>query len=270
MTEAPGHDDPSRPEGLGEHPTGAPDMFAPPPSWQPPTAPPRPPVVSAPPPIGPPAPPPRKPKLNRTAWLTLAGFGVTVVIGIIAAVVLIGGDDPSTGPGAAQNGPECVPPEKPAEKPIPAEEFYEYDPWESTLDPDASKADRLGVWDHVDCCEIGIVSSAEAIAEAGCEWGIETAYRTQDGDMGIAQLILAYPTTAAARQGAEIDFSSYRFAPDSGFYETDVEVYGISEATGSFVVITIGAIKVGDDAALEQAQRTLSAFHGDHAFTLVW
>ncbi|GAA4916136.1 hypothetical protein LX16_4088 [Stackebrandtia albiflava] len=200
----------------------------------------------------------------------LAGLGLAVVAALVTGLVLIGGEA-SAPPSASDGriGEACVPPSAPVEvDPLVAEDFYRHDPW--TYSGDASEsAERLGVWNHTDCCDIGLSSSQGALNDLGCGYGIEAAYRSQDGHTGIAQLILAFGSDIAAFEAEAIDFMSYRMAPDSGIYETDMEIYAYSQAIGQYLVVTIGAIDSTDPAVVDRGKRTLGAFHEDFTTALL-
>lgn len=245
-----------RPEGLGDPVPGVPSM-------SPPSAP-----IAAtsgyrmPPVVGP------LPKPPRTPWVLMGILGVAVLVGLVTGVVLItpGEDEPAAT--ADRMGVECVPAAEPVADPLVAEDFYRFDPWEYSSDGDYA-AERLGVWNHSGCCDVGLSSSQALLNELGCGYGIEGAYRSADGHMGIAQLILAFGDDFAAFQAETIDFMSYRLAPDSGIYETDMEIYAYTQSIGNFLVVTIGSIDTTEFEVVQHGKDTLGAFHDDFTDDLV-
>lgn len=246
-----------RPEGLGKPAPGVPSMSPPPAPIAPTTG------YQLPPVVGP------LPKPPRTPWVLMGVLGVAVMVGLVVGLVLISPAEEDAPPAASgQMGVECVPPEEPVGDPLNAEDFYRFDPWEYSSEGDYS-AERLGVWNHSGCCDIGLSSSQPLLNDLGCGYGIEGAYRSADGHMGIAQLILAFGDDFAAFQAETIDFMSYRLAPDSGIYETDMEIYAYTQSIGNFLVVTIGSIDTDDFEVVQRGKDTLGAFHDDFTDDLI-
>lgn|GEM_PF-5375772 len=246
------------PEGLGEPVSGVPSMTPPDapiaPTWD----------YRMPPVVEPLARP------SRTPWVLMAVLGVAMVVGLVTGLVMI--SPPEEAPPSATSGKmgvDCVPSQVPVAEPLDAEDFYRLDPWQYSGDG-AYAADRLGVWNHSDCCDVGLSSSQSTLNDLGCGYGIEAAYRSADGHMGIAQLILAFGSDIAAFQAETIDFMSYRLAPDSGIYETDMEIYAYSQSIGNFLVVTIGSIDTSDFDVVERGKYTLGAFHDDFTDDLLF
>lgn len=203
------------------------------------------------------------PEPPRAPWVWLGVLGVAVVLGLAVGIVLIDpGEKETPSANGGRMGVECVPSEQPAADPMRAEDFYRFDPWEYSMD-DAYAAERLGVWNHSDCCDVGLSGSQAMLNDLGCGYGIEGAYRSVDGHTGIAQLILVFDDDFAAFQAETIDFMSYRLAPDSGIYETDMEIYAYTQSIGNYLVVTIGSIDTADASVVQRGKETLGAFHDD-------
>lgn len=260
------------PQGLGKPPSGAPDMRAPVPephyrSAFPVTSPPNVP------PTGPPPLPPDEPPRDRSRWAWLSGLAVVAVVGLVTAVFVIGDseqpDSPSPDAAAESNvAIECEPGPAPEGEKLNAEQFYEDKVWTSSDDEEIT-ADRKGNWDYSDCCDIGLGQAQEDLNDLGCSYGIEAAYESADGHMGIAQLILAFGDTGSAVAAADgIEFTSFRLHKESGIYDDSMEVYGYVQPSGDFLVLTIGCVDTDDSAIVSEAQDTLEAFHLDYTSTL--
>lgn len=196
--------------------------------------------------------------------------GVAVLALVVALVVIRGGqevDPGDVGGGKAADG--CAPSEEPLSDQLEAGQFYQDKTWTNSQD-NQDTAERLGRWDHADCCDVGLATSQETLNEAGCVYGIESAYKSADGHLGIGQLILAFGDSSAARDAANIDFTSFKLQPDSGVYDDSAEVYGYIESTGSFLVVTIGSIDTENQDIVDAEVQTLGSFHYDHLKTLPW
>lgn len=264
--------------GLGEPVTDVPQMQAPtpvPPMSGPPPAAMTSPGDAPPPSALPPQltqpPPPPPPRPSRTPWAAVAALGSIAVIGLIVAIVVIH-PDPEVKPEDVAGGnseQKCEPAEKPKDDPLHAEEFYEDKTWTNSTAKDDS-AKRLGQWDHEDCCDVGLASSQETLNDAGCAYGIESAYKSADGHLGIAQLVLAFNDAGSAASASDIDFTSFKMKPESGIYDDSAEVYGYIEPSGSFLVVTVGSIDSEKQSIVDDAVKTLGDFHYDHLEELPW
>lgn len=258
------------PQGLGKPPSGAPEMRAPAPRPQYPQAPV--PSVAAPSPAAPPLllPPSDEPPRDPSRWAWLGGLAAVAVLGLITALFVIdGSQSEGTSPAAASSnaGIECEPGTAPEGDKLNAEEFYDDKVWTNSTDT-AITADRAGRWDYADCCDIGLGTAQQDLNELGCAYGIEAAYKSADGHLGIAQLILAFGDTGSALAASDIEFTSFRLHKESGIYDDSMEVYGYIEPSGDFLVLTIGCIDTDDTEIVSEAQDTLQAFHMDYASTL--
>ncbi|MGH8876920.1 MAG: hypothetical protein ACRD0P_06220 [Stackebrandtia sp.] len=253
------------PHGLGRPPEGAPDIWAPvEPRPDAGYAPPKPPEFVEALPLEP-------PPNNRNAWALLGGLAVVAVIGLVTALFVIGDDQPDTpSPQAAASSDvsiECEPSEPGSGERLSAEQFYEDKVWTNSLD-DKVTADRTGRWDYKDCCDVGLGKAQADLNELGCSYGIESAFESSDGHLGIAQLILAFGDTGSAMAASEMDFTSFRLHEESGVYDEKMEVYGYVEPSGDFLILTIGSIDTDDSDIVNDAQQVLEAFHVDYASTL--
>ncbi|ADD40157.1 hypothetical protein [Stackebrandtia nassauensis] len=254
------------PQGLGEPVNGAPDMRAP-------AGPaPRPLYPQYPTTAPPLAPPPLddEPR-DKTKWALLVGLAGVAIIGLVTALFVIP-DGPSGGPSpdAAASSDvaiECEPGPAPEGEPLTAERFYEDKVWTNSIDDNVT-ADRTGRWNHEGCCDVGLGSAQQELNDLGCAYGIEAAYESADGHLGIAQLILAFGDTGAAMAASDMEFTSFRLHEESGVYDDSMEVYGYVEPSGDFLVLTIGSIDSDDSTIVNEAQSTLEAFHVDYASTL--
>lgn len=261
MTYPPHQPDDDRP-GLGEPVTDAPLMRPPAtpgaaqdgPGW----------------PVPPPMPPPG-PKPSRAPWAWVAALGAVATVALVVGLFAIKGGRPIDPDerGGDLAAPECVPSTADPGRRLTAEEFYEDETWTNSLDSQDT-AEALGVWDHTDCCDVGLSSSQEKLNDAGCLYGIESAFESSDGHLGIGQLILVFDNSEGARHAAQIDFTSFRLQPDSGFYDDSAEVYGYMESSGSYLVVTIGAIDTANQNIVDEEVQTLGGFHYDHLYTLPW
>lgn len=269
-----------RDAGLGDPATGAPEMQAPtsptpprrggPPAWafegmrvqaSPPPSP----------PLAPPPPPEAPHDRNRYApWALIAALGGAVLVGLVASIFLIGGDEEEVDADepdvAGADVVECVTPQDPVDDPpLEAEAFYDADPWTFAVSDDETEVDQLGSWSHSECCDLGLADAQVKLNDAGCGYGIETAYETRDGHLGISQLILAFEDGSGARM-AERDIQplSFRLQSESGIYLEENELYSLQEATGHYLVLTVGAIDTMDDDITDDVLEVLREFHIEH------
>ncbi|MGH8880818.1 MAG: hypothetical protein ACRD0P_26280, partial [Stackebrandtia sp.] len=69
---------------------------------------------------------------------------------------------------------------------------------------------------------------------------------------------------------SQIDFTSFKMHEESGVYDDEAEVYGYMESTGSFLVVTVGAIDTESQDVVDTEVQTLGGFHYDHLDALPW
>lgn len=274
----PPHDphDGDRPDGLGERADDAPDMRAPShgPSMQPPPPTPRPegqawkPLAPQQPPPPPPVPKQRAP---LTPWIWTAAIACVALLGIGVAVFAINGGEDIPPEQVAGDSKEqtCQPPKEAPQDPLQADEFYNSQQWN---DPDESErsAELIGSWNHSDCCDVGLAGTQAELNEMGCVYGIESAYKSADGHMGIAQLILSFGDSNSALAASDIDFTSFKLKPDSGIYDDTAEQYGYIEPSGGYLIVTIGSVDSSNQEIVDDSLQTLNSFHYDHLAELPW
>ncbi|HZE39530.1 MAG TPA: hypothetical protein VE172_12040, partial [Stackebrandtia sp.] len=218
---------------------------------------------------GPPPEPERDPA-RRRGWAVLATLGAIAAIALVTALIVIDhGAGSSPAAKTDTSGIACEPGDPPqGSARLHATTFYKDKTWK---DPrDSASAKRLGSWDHGDCCDVGLASAQKVLNDAGCSYGIEAAYQSDDGHMGIAQLILVFGDSGSALDASDLDFTSFKFHSESGIYDESREVYGYVEPNGRYLVATIGAIDTDDKQVVDTSTEVLDAFHTDHASELPW
>ena len=204
-------------------------------------------------------------------WIWTGVIACVALIGIAVAVFAISGGEeiPPEQVSGGSKEQKCEPPEEAPEDPLQADEFYKSKQWN---DPDKSdsSAELLGSWNHSDCCDVGLAGSQAELNEMGCVYGIESAYKTADGHMGIAQLILSFGDSNAALAASDIDFTSFKLKPDSGIYDDTSEQYGYIEPSGGYLIVTIGSVDSSNQEIVDESLQTLNSFHYDHLAELPW
>ncbi|MGH8792617.1 MAG: hypothetical protein ACRDXX_08230, partial [Stackebrandtia sp.] len=166
---------------------------------------------------------------------------------------------------------DCVtPPEPVDDTPLEAESFYSDDPWTPSEEaPVSTPVDQVDNWNHTDCCDVGLADAQSVLNEAQCGYGIEAAYSSRDGEVGIGQLVLAFEDESGAWLASDdIQPLSFKMQPDTGMYEEDNELYAWKQVSGNYLVVTVGVVGTTDEQAIEEAITLVADFHDDHLMAL--
>ena len=196
--------------------------------------------------------------------------GRSVVLGIVVFALLTVGVGFGAGLSATdgdEGGSEHTDPEV-----LSALDFYGDGPWSMSVNGRSAEADQVGVWDHEDCSDAGESEIVAILADAGCEYGIEGAYKRDDLGLVVYQRVFVLADGDAAHSAAaRID--SAELTGLVAFHEPIPEGPGTgsADAAGHHLLVT-HAVFDGDvfDESADEAVSVFGYRHADSLALLHW
>ena len=201
----------------------------------------------------------RSSRRGRSVVLGIVVFALlTVGVGFGAGLSATDGDEG----GSDHTGPEV----------LSALDFYGDGPWSMSVDGKSAEADQVGVWDHADCSDAGNFEIVAILDDAGCEYGIEGAYKRDDLGLVVYQRVFVLADGDAAHSAAaRID--SAELTGLVAFHEPIPEGpdAGSADAAGHYLLVT-HAVFDGDvfDESADEAVSVFGYRHADSLALLHW